>query len=241
MPIPKLEELCLSLTVTPQALSITFPGGAALDPQLPDLAFADPMRVAKQLLAQANAALAPLGPMFNLLDTVLALYEAVKALPDAITHLDPSAIADKLPELGTKVGALATLAPQLSVPRMVLGLLDVLLAYLDGLADQLRAIIAQQARVQRAVDRATALGNAQLQVVAGCATEYLDAQLASLGASIAPVNRFIALINVFGQLAGLGTLPGIEDLGTDLEAGLTRLDALAAQLHALLATLPVSA
>lgn len=239
MPIPNLADLCLSLGVTPQNLSITFPGGASIDPQLPDLAFADPMRLSKQLLAQANAALAPLGPVFNLLDTVLALHAVVKSIPDAITHLDPGAITEALPALAAKAATLAKLVPQLSVPLLVLGLIDVLLAYLDGLAEQLRAILAQQARIQRAADRAVALGNAPLQIVVGCAAEYIEAQLASLGATVAPVNRFIGLINVFAELAGLAALPTIGELGADLASDLALLDALAAQLHALRDALPV--
>src|SRR5678816_2695961 len=91
MPLPDLETLCVELTVTPQRLTVIVPGGASLDPELPDLGPADPMRLAKQLLAQANAALAPLGPVFDLIDVGLALVEAVKAIPDAIsvsyTHL----------------------------------------------------------------------------------------------------------------------------------------------------------
>ena len=89
MPLPNLEDSCVELTVTPQNLSLTFPGGAALAAQLPD-----PMQLSKQLMAQANAALAPLVPVFNVIDTVLALFQAVKAIPDAITSLAPTKITD---------------------------------------------------------------------------------------------------------------------------------------------------
>src|SRR5262249_61666355 len=110
------------------------PAGASLDPELPGLGFADPMQLSKQLLAQANAALAPLAPIFNVIDVALALFNAVKAIPDAISHFDPSKISDALPELAEKVGKLAPLVPQLSVPLMILGLVDTLLAFLGGLA-----------------------------------------------------------------------------------------------------------
>jgi hypothetical protein len=89
MPLPNREDICVELTVTPQRLSLTFPGGAALAAQLPDIGIPDPMELSKQLMAQANAALAPLVPVFNIIDTVLALFQAVKSIPDAITHLDP--------------------------------------------------------------------------------------------------------------------------------------------------------
>jgi len=98
MPLPDLETLCVELTVAPQQLSVTFPGGATLTPGLPDLGIPDPLQLAKQLLGQANTALAPLAPVFNLIDVALALFNAVKAIPDAIFHLDPSKITDALPE-----------------------------------------------------------------------------------------------------------------------------------------------
>lgn len=153
MPLPDLESICVELTITPQRLSVTFPGGATLAPELPDLGIPDPLQLSKQLMAQANAALAPLGPVFNLIDVALALFNAVKAIPDAISHLDPSKITDALPELAQKAGKLAPLVPQLSVPLMIVGLIDTLLAFLGGLAGQLRALIDQQVRIQKAENR----------------------------------------------------------------------------------------
>jgi hypothetical protein len=239
MPIPDLKDMCVALTVTPQRLSVTFPGGASLDPELPELGFADPMQLSKQLLAQANAALAPLAPVFNLIDVALSLVNAVKAIPDAISHLDPSKISDALPELAEKAGKLAPLVPQLSVPLMIIGLIDTLLAFLGGLVGQLRALIDQQARIQRAQDRATSLGNAQLQAVVDCSKHQLTAQLESLAESVAPVNRLIAVVNVFAQLAGLGPLPDLSNLGTDAAAALQPIEDAVQLLQQIRAAIPV--
>jgi hypothetical protein len=211
----------------------------SLDPELPDLGFADPMQLSKQLMAQANAALAPLAPVFNLIDVALALFNAVKAIPDAISHLDPSKISDALPDLAQKAGKLAPLVPQLSVPLMVLGLIDTLLAFLSGLAGQLRALIDQQVRIQRAQDRATALGNAQLQAVVDCSKHQLSAQLESLAESVAPVNRLIALVNVFAQLVGLGPLPDLANLGSDAAAALQPIEDTVKLLQQIRGTIPV--
>jgi len=238
MPIPNLEDLCVQLAVTPQSLQVTFPGGAALDAQLPDIGIPDPMELSKQLMAQANAALAPLTPVFNIIDVALALHKAVKAIPDAIKSLDPGKISDALPDLERKAGKLLQLVPQLSVPLMIVGLIDVLLSFLGGLAGQLRAIIDQQVRIQHAENRAAELGNAQLLVVVGCAREYVDAQMHSLAESVAPVNRLIALINVFAELAGLGPLPDLSDLGRDAQAALKPLDEVVRVLKEIRAAIP---
>jgi hypothetical protein len=239
MPIPDLKSICVELTVQPQSLSVTFPGGASLDAELPEVGIPDPMALSKQLLAQANAALAPLGPVFNLIDVALALFNAVKAIPDAISQLDPSKITDALPDLTSKAARIAAIVPQLSVPLMILGLIDTLLAFLGGLAGQLRAIIDQQVRIQKAENRAAELGNAQLQAVTDCSKHHMAAQLQSLGESVAPVNRLIALINVFAQLAGLGPLPNLSNLGSDAAAALRGLDDVVRALREIREAIPL--
>lgn len=239
MPIPDLGTYCVGLTVTPQDLAVMFPGGASLAAQLPDLGFPDPMQLSKQLMAEANAALAPLTPVFNLIDVVLALHQAVKAIPDAISHLDPSQIADALPDVARKAGKLLPLVPQLSVPLMVVGLVDTLLAFLGGLSAQLRAIVDHQARIQRAADRAAQLRSAQLQVVVGCAREQIDAQMTSLGQSFGALNRLVALVNMFADLAGLPSIPVFQDLGADAAAALQPLDVLVHQLETFRAAIPI--
>ncbi len=239
MPLPDLQSLCVELTVAPQQLSVTFPGGATLAPELPDLGIPDPLQLAKQLLAQANTALAPLAPVFSVIDVALALFNAVKAIPDAISHLDPSKITDALPDLAHKVGKLAPLVPQLSVPLMIVGLIDTLLAFLGGLAGQLRALVDQQVRIQKAENRAAELGNAQLQAVADCSKHHVAAQLQSLSESVAPVNRLIVLVNVFAQLAGLGPLPDLSSLGSDAAAALQPLEDTVKALQQIRAAIPV--
>lgn len=239
MPIGNLEDICVELTVTPQSLSLTFPGGAEMNVQLPDVGIPDPMQISKQLMAQANAALAPLVPVFNVIDTVLALFKTVKAIPDAITSLNPGKITDALPDLVKKASKLLKLVPQLSVPLMILGLIDVLLTFLDGLSGQLRAIVDQQVRIQAAATRAAELGNVQLQGVVDCANKHVQVQMQNLAESTAPVNRLIALINVFMELVGLPRLPDLSDLGPDAQAALQPLEDMVKVLKDVRKTIPV--
>src|SRR5215831_8544611 len=168
MPLPSIETLCVHLNVTGQSLTITFPGGAEISPQVPSAGFAAPLEVARQLLAQANAAMAPLIPIFNIVDAILALVEALKAVPDAISNLDPGKVAEVIPDVRTKASRLLPLAPQVSVPLLVAGLLDAVVAYLDGIAEQLRGMMDQQRRTQHAALRAAELGNDSLAKVAAC-------------------------------------------------------------------------
>jgi hypothetical protein len=94
-------------------------------------------------------------------------------------------------------------------------------------------------RIQHAENRAAELGNAQLQIVVDRSRGHVAAQLQSLAESAAPVNRLIALINVFTELVGLGPLPDLANLGRDAEAALKPLDDTVKALTDLRAAIPV--
>jgi len=60
-------------------------------------------------------ALTPLVPIFNIIDTVVAIFNCVKAIPDMIgPPPDPTVLAACLPDLAEKVNKLLALIPQLS-------------------------------------------------------------------------------------------------------------------------------
>jgi hypothetical protein len=237
MPLPDLSAVCVDLKVTPQELCITFPGGAEICVQVPGVP--DPTDVSKQLLAQANAALAPLVPVFNIIDAILALFKCVKAIPDSLgPPPDPTKLAECIPDLAEKIDKLLKLIPQLSIPVLIAGLIDVLLFYLEGLRGQLQAIIAAQVRIAAAATRAAELGNVQLRTVVNCANASMDAYLQNLNEGMKPLNRLVGLLNLFLQLAGLPTIPDLSDLGDDAQAALAPLDAVIDSLKTVRAGLP---
>jgi len=240
MPLPDLSSVCVELQVGSQDLRVTFPGGAELSVQLPTAGIPDLSQLAKQLLAEANAALAPVVPLFNLLDALLAIVECVKAIPAALgPPPDPRKLAACVPDLVEKATRLLPLVPQLSVPLFVVGLIDTVITLLEGARRQVTAIVAAQARLADAAARAAALGNAQLQAVVACAGGNVAAELKNVGAGMAPVNRLLAALNLLLKLAGLPALPPLMDLGTDAAAALAVLDALVAQLRAARDAIPV--
>jgi hypothetical protein len=240
MPLPDLHEACVELDVSVQGLSVTFPGGAELSVQLPTVSIPDPTELSKQLMAQANAALMPLVPVFNILDVVLALFECVKAIPDSLgPPPDPTKLAACIPDLAAKANKLLKFIPQLSIPLMVVGLIDVLITFLEGIRGQLEAIIAAQVRIAQAAARAAELDNAQLQLVLDCANGNIEAQMKSIGEGAAPVNRLIGVINVFMSLAGLKPLPDLANLGTDAQAALEPINLIIDQLETARSAIPV--
>lgn len=237
MPLPDLSTVCIELKVTSQELCVTFPGGAEMCVQIPGVP--DPTDVSKQLLAQANAALAPLVPIFNIVDAIIALFNCVKAIPDSLgPPPDPTKLAECIPDLAEKIDKLLKLIPQLSIPVLIAGLIDVLLFYLQGLRGQLQSVIAAQARIAAAATRAAELGNVQLRTVVDCANASMDAYLQNLNEGIKPLSRLVALLNLFLQLAGLSPIPDFKDLGDDAEAALAPLDAVIDSLKTVRAGLP---
>jgi hypothetical protein len=240
MPLPDLSVACIEIKVGKQDLCVTFPGGAEMCVQMPSVTVPDPSELSKQLMAQANAALAPLMPVFNIIDAVLALFNCVKAIPDALgPPPDPSKLAKCMPDVAKKVSKLLKLIPQLSVPLMIVGLIDVVLTFLEGIRGQLKAVIAAQVRIAAAATRAAELGNVQLSTIVDCANANIDAQMKNLSESAAPVNRLIGVINLFVELAGLPKLPDLSNLGNDAQAALGVLDPLVDQLKAARSAIPV--
>lgn len=237
MPLPDLSPLCRQIGHASGGLRIPLPGGAELLAQA-GIEDGDMAKVARGLLAQANAALTPLVPIFNVIDAVKAVVDCVQAIPDAIgPPPDPTAIARCIPGLVEKLEKILQLLPQYSVPSLVKGIIDALVAVLDGMKAELQAIIRQQARIAASATLAAQPGNYRLQVVVDCATGNIDRQFENLSATMAPLNRLIGIVNILLGLAGQDAIPDLAALGNDAQAALAPIDAAVAVLRAIQSTL----
>ena len=212
MAIPGIP--CLSIIAGPQDLAITFPGGAVVSVCVPSPKIPSAAETARALLGEVNAALAPLAPFF-------AVYECLDAVTDIVTNPGKFIAA---------FAKMAGMAPAVAIPVMVGKIIDLLIAYLQGVEAQLQALIASLASIAAAATKATRLGNAQLQATVNCATGKVSLQMASLNAGAAPLNSLIGVINaLLGLVPGAPAIPTLADLGPDPAAALTPLaDAIAA-------------
>lgn len=199
MPLPDLRDFCLDVDVVPGEVCLTFPGGQEVCATLPDLVPPTPDKLIRQLFAQANAALAPLQPVFNIIDAVVAVFDCIKA----ISTLDPQKIIECIPGLAEKVNKLLALIPQLSIPALVAGLIEVLILYLRGTRDQVARARDLLVRVLDAETAATRPGNLALARVLPCALDDLDKLIQWQNESAKPVNRLIGVINFFLEIVGL--------------------------------------
>jgi len=210
-----VDLTCPDVIVTEQDQCVRFPGGAELCVQTPVIA-PDQYQVAKNLLTQANAALAPLAPVFSIVDAILAVKAAIDAIPDSLgPPPDPTKLAQALPALAEKVAALAALVPQLSVPFLVVDTIDVILLSLQGITTRLQILSAQQTRINAAIVKAAVQGNTSLAEVTECAQEILDGQIAALQQSASPIDSMVGVLNLFMGLIGLDSIPPLGALPAD--------------------------
>ncbi len=202
-PVPALEELCLSLIITPDELCVELPGGAKICATF-GWETGDPTVITKAFLAHLNTGLAPLQPFFNMLDLLQALIECVKAIPDCLgPPPNPAKLAQCLPGVIQKLQKLLTLLPPYSIPPLVKAILNAIIFNLLALKNDIQAMIDQQARILAGQAKAAAANNPRFQAIMDCAADNFSIQLGNINKGLTPVMRLIQLMNILLGLAGL--------------------------------------
>jgi hypothetical protein len=229
IPLPQEAEdfICRVLDEIADPFAIPLPGGIEIE----DI----------DLLKVIQPALTPLVPLFNIIDTVVALFNCIKAIPDAIAGLDPTVLAACIPELAEKLDKLLNMVPQVSLPRLVKRLLLLILDNLERVRIKLLHLQRQMTRILKVVDRATNLDDAGLAAIAVCAQSNVAQEGRNVGKNLASLGRLFGLINLFMGLFGGPQIPDLASLaGHPLDLIIEPLDALINALGAVSDTLPVS-
>jgi len=221
MAIPSLP--CTSIEQGPVSMCVSLPGGCSVCLSYPTSGIPSAIAVTKQLLAEMAPALSPLAPFFNVL-------ECLQAAPQLIFNPDPFI---------TALLKMAAMVPALSVPILAVNCLDILIAYLTGLKQQLVAFVAQEARLAEMATKATALGCPQLQLQVDCATAQVSAQMTAVNDGMGPLNGIVSMLNIFLGLIGGPTVPPLSSLGSDPAAALAPLQAIIDALQAVRDSIPI--
>lgn len=225
MSLPDLSEYCIDIQEGPGRLCITFPGGVEICAGFLPNDITDPLEHVKALIGQFNSALAPLQPIFNILDVCIAIVKCIEAIPETIgPPPDPTAIAQCIPDLLKKLDALLKLLPQLSLPYLIKDFLGHLITYLQGLRNRLALLIDRLNRLLAAETKAATLGALALQSAIDCAKGNLDIELKLANEGLEPINRILAIINGILQLADLPCIPSLGLIGGISDAFLLPLD-----------------
>lgn len=236
--LPDLGALCIKTEVT-EGVCFTFPGGAEMCIPFPGSKIPDPSELTAAILGGANAALAPMVPIFNVIDLLVAMVDCIKAVEEALgPPPDPSKLIKCFPEMIKRLQKILRMLPPLSIPVMVGELLDIIILYFTGVRKNLLAVIKKQLRLLAASERAHALGSVALHTIVDCATADLDSFLVNMNQNAKPIGRFVVLLNTFLQMAGLPPIPDITDIATNAREAIEPLDNTITMLKRLRRTLP---
>lgn len=212
--------LCLHIPPVPDPFSLPLPGGVELED-------VNVMRV-------LQPALTPLMPMFEIVDTIVAIYNCVKAIPDALgPPPDPTVLAACLPELGQKLAKLLSLAPQVALPRLIERCLALAIEALRTARSQLRHLQGQLHQIELVQQRAQRLGDAGLMAVAQCARANVAQEAANVAKTMASLERLLVLVNLFLGLVGGREVPLPSKLsGAPLDEAVPQIEAIIRALEA---------
>jgi hypothetical protein len=171
-------------------------------------------------------ALTPLMPLFDIIDTVVAVFNCVKAIPDSLgPPPDPTALAACIPELAEKVAKLLRLIPQLSLPYTIIGIIDLVI-------DTLRQARSQLMHLQQ-----------QMQQILGatsCAQANVAQEAANVGKSLASLGKLIGILNIFLGIVGGPEVPDLSNLaGRPLDDVIPPIDAIIEALQTVRSAVPV--
>jgi hypothetical protein len=193
------------------------------------------------LMQIIQPALTPLVPIFNVVDTIVAVFNCIKAIPDTIgPPPDPTALARCLGDLAEKVGKLLALVPQLSLPMLIVGLIDLVIDTSRRARGELLHLQQQMVQILGVVDRAKDLDDPGLMAIAMCAQANVQQEAANVGKSLASLGRLLGLINLFmGMVAG-PEIPDLSNLvGRPLDEVIEPIDALIKSLQTARNAVPI--
>ena len=219
--------ICITIEPLPDPFQLTLPGGVTLE------------RI--NLMEIVQPALTPLMPVFNIVDAVVAVYNCVKAIPDALgPPPDPTVLAACLPELNEKVTKLLRLIPQLSLPLLIVQLIDLVIDTLRQARDQFLHLQQQMVQITGVIRRATNLQDAGLMAISQCAQGNVAQEAANVGKSLAAIGKLIGIINLFMGMVGGPTVPELTSLsGQPLAEIIAPLDSIVHVLQTVRQAVPV--
>lgn len=219
--------MCLELDAFPEPFELTLPGGV----EIADV----------NLMAMIQPALTPLVPFFNIIDTIVAIFNCVKAIPDSLgPPPSPGPLIACLGEFGKKLAKLLRMLPMVSLPLLVVRLLDLVIATLRDVRRKLASLQKQMLAVTRMIDRAKKLEDAGLMAIAQCHEANVRQEAANVGKSLASVGRLLGIIELFMGLFGGPKVPNLTSLqGRPLDQALEPIDALLKALQAARRAVPV--
>jgi hypothetical protein len=200
----------------PTLIAITLPGGI----ELKALAASGPGMIAtdlsmiSSLMTQLGPALGALSPALKVIDAVTSMFTVLQRAPEI--PVDPAGFLEALAEAAEKVGALAPLIPQVSIPATIATSITAVAKFARAIRDQVAAIATEQTTAQALKDTAEANGDAALAAEAQCALDNASALMEHASASMEPLAALLdiitGLMSFIPSPVGLPTVPDTSDM-----------------------------
>jgi hypothetical protein len=221
-----LDFVCLELPDVGDPFALTLPGGLEIE----DF----------NLMRAVQPLLAPLIPIFEIVDTVVALYNCVKAIPDSLgPPPDPTVLAACLPDLADKIMKLLKLIPMLSLPITIAHLVDLVIAALREVKQKLEHLVAELGRIERSIEHARNLRDAGLTAILACARTNVEQEARNQGKQLASLGKLLHIVGIFMGMVGGPAVPDLAHLGgVPLGEVLAPIDALIGVLKSVRAAIP---
>ena len=217
---PAEDFLCRDWPTWTAGEDVCFPGGFCLSQIVDAINQApSPAQIIMQYFEQLGPVMAPLKPIFDIIDAVLAVYKCVKATGDAIAELDPTKIFDCIPELVEIINNLLNMIPQMSLPRMIQKILRTMASLLRGIATDLLYLVDKLEDIAAAIDRAADLNDVTLSGFLACSQATIQDQAFGMADVLAGIGRIILLVNILMGLFGGPEIPCFGALVKDALPG----------------------
>jgi len=219
--------LCLEIPEFSDPFNLTLPGGITIE------------RI--NIMEILQALLAPLVPFFEIIDTITAIVKCVQAIPDSLgPPPDPTVLAACLPDLAKKIEKLLSMIPALSLPLLLIQIIDLLIDTLLQVKREILYLQSQMVQILEAMDRASNLDDLKLTAIAQCAQANIAKETYNLGKMLASLGKLIGLVNLFMSMVGGPEIPDFSDLaGRPLDKVVAPLDALVKVLRSARNAVPV--
>lgn len=190
----------ISIPATNDPSNITFPGGASLT-------FFNNFETGSTPLSEIQSAVAPLAPLMNTVSSVTSIFDLLQTL---IT--DPLAAPAKVAETGEKVGKLAAIAPQISLPATIVGIIDAIVGFLQKAITQLENLVLQNQRAEEVAARAAELGDACLSQIADNSKAAISTETDNVSTTLGASNGLIGILNLLMSIIGLGPVGDLSSM-----------------------------
>lgn len=163
----------------------------------------------QSMMAQLGPGLAAAQPIFALVNAVTAVFDLIQAVITA----DPPGIIEAVQKAAEALSTLASMIPQVAVPRMVIDVILVIVAGLQAVETILSDILDAQNTALAVIAQAQAAGDAALEAAGNDMLGQANQMAAHACASLGPLGDLIGVVqDLLSLVPGLGpALPVLPD------------------------------